>query len=604
MLYPITTATRTLTDLSGIWKFMIDKELKEIDVKEPLPTKDVMAVPASFNDQGVISEIRDHNGFVWYETEISIAKPILRERLVLRFGSATHEAWVYINGEFVMHHKGGFMPFESEINEHVNLGKNRLTVRISNILDYTTLPVGNYTESTDEDGHLIRNVDENFDFFNYAGLQRPVKVYSTPWDYIEDVIIVPEADVTAKTAKVAFTVKTVGEFDEVKVTVFDEKNQIVATAAGKETEMFIEAVNLWKPMNSYLYTAKIECITAEEVVDTYEETFGIRTVETKEGKFLINSEPFYFKGFGKHEDTYINGRGINEAANVLDLNLFKYMGANSFRTSHYPYSEEMMRLCDREGIVVIDETTAVGLLESFNFNLDAMGGDEGVDNNTWSIMQTREAHEQVIRELINRDKNHASVVMWSIANEPATHQSGSYEYFEPLFKLARELDPQNRPCTYVNIMMSTPEADKCEELADVIALNRYYGWYMQGGDLKSAEESTRKELLKWQEMYPEKPIMYTEYGADTVPGMHGIENQMFTEEYQVDYYAMNHKVFDEIPNFVGEQLWNFADFETKQGINRVQGNKKGVFNRARQPKMVVRSLKDRWESIPDFNYKK
>ena len=98
--------------------------------------------------------------------------------------------------------------------------------------------------------------------------------------------------------------------------------------------------------------------------------------------------------------------------------------------------------------------------------------------------------------------------------------------------------------------------------------------------------------------------MYTEYGADTVPGMHGIENQMFTEEYQVDYYAMNHKVFDEIPNFVGEQLWNFADFETKQGINRVQGNKKGVFNRARQPKMVVRSLKDRWESIPDFNYKK
>lgn len=604
MLYPITTATRTLTDLNGIWKFMIDKEIKEIDVQQPLPTKEVMAVPASFNDQGVISEIRDHNGFVWYETELSIAKPVLSERLVLRFGSATHEAWVYINGEFVMHHKGGFMPFESEINEHINLGKNRLTVRISNILDYTTLPVGNYTESTDKDGRLIRHVDENFDFFNYAGLQRPVKVYSTPWDHIDDIVIVPEADLAAKTAKIAFTVKTAGEFDEVKVTILDEENQVAATTSGKETVATIKNVHLWQPMNSYLYTAKVEGFTNGELVDTYEEPFGIRTVETKDGKFLINGEPFYFKGFGKHEDTYINGRGINEAANVLDLNLFKYMGANSFRTSHYPYSEEMMRLCDREGIVVIDETTAVGLLESFNFNLDAMGGDEGADNNTWSIMQTREAHEQVIRELIDRDKNHASVVMWSIANEPATHQSGSYEYFEPLFKLARELDPQNRPCTYVNIMMSTPEADKCEELADVIALNRYYGWYMQGGDLKTAEESTREELLKWQELYPEKPIMYTEYGADTVPGMHGIENQLFTEEYQVDYYAMNHKVFDEIPNFIGEQLWNFADFETKQGINRVQGNKKGVFNRARQPKMVVRSLKERWESIPDFNYKK
>ena len=95
-----------------------------------------------------------------------------------------------------------------------------------------------------------------------------------------------------------------------------------------------------------------------------------------------------------------------------------------------------------------------------------------------------------------------------------------------------------------------------------------------------------------------------EYGADTIGGFHSAYGEPFSEEYQEDYYMMNSKVFDEIPNFIGEQLWNFADFETKQGINRVQGNKKGVFNRARQPKMVVRSLKDRWESIPDFNYKK
>ena len=96
-------------------------------------------------------------------------------------------------------------------------------------------------------------------------------------------------------------------------------------------------------------------------------SFGVRKVEVKSGKFLINGEPFYFKGFGKHEDTYVNGRGLNEAYNVLDINLMKEMGANSFRTSHYPYSEEMMRLCDREGIVVIDETPAVGLVPRFGF---------------------------------------------------------------------------------------------------------------------------------------------------------------------------------------------------------------------------------------------
>lgn len=123
-------------------------------------------------------------------------------------------------------------------------------------------------------------------------------------------------------------------------------------------------------------------------------------------------------------------------------------------------------------------------------------------------------------------------------------------------------------------MMALPKADKCTELVDVIALNRYYGWYVQLGDLKTAENKTRQELLEWQTMYPEKPIMYTEYGADTVAGFHSVYGEPFSEEYQEDYYRMNSKVFDEIPNFIGEQLWNFADFQTKFGIVRVQGNKK------------------------------
>ena len=104
--------------------------------------------------------------------------------------------------------------------------------------------------------------------------------------------------------------------------------------------------------------------------DSYTEPFGIRTVEVKDSKFLINGKPFYFKGFGKHEDTYLHGRGLNEVANVADLNIMKEMGANSFRTSHYPYSEEMMRLSDRMGFVVIDETPAVGIFEGFTVNIN------------------------------------------------------------------------------------------------------------------------------------------------------------------------------------------------------------------------------------------
>ena len=158
------------------------------------------------------------------------------------------------------------------------------------------------------------------------------------------------------------SVKTAGDFDEVRVTILDEEGKQVAQTSGTDVNVAIENVQLWQPLNAYLYKAKVEGIKGGESVDVYEESFGVRKVEVKSGKFLINGEPFYFKGFGKHEDTYVNGRGLNEAYNVLDINLMKEMGANSFRTSHYPYSEEMMRLCDREGIVVIDETPAVGLM--------------------------------------------------------------------------------------------------------------------------------------------------------------------------------------------------------------------------------------------------
>jgi len=604
MLYPIATDSRVVMNLSGIWKFMIDKEETAIDVNHPLPTKELMAVPASFNDQAVLAEIRQHNGYVWYETDFTVAKALQDQRIVLRFGSATHEAWVYVNGQFVVHHKGGFTPFEAEINSFITAGSNRLTVRVSNLLDHSTLPVGNYSEKSDEQGKLVRKVDENFDFFNYAGLHRPIKIYTTPLSYIEDIVIIPNVNLASKEADVQVNVSVAGQFDEVKVSILDEEGQVVATASGANSTVKIKNVNLWQPLNAYLYTARIEGYQNGELLDVYEEPFGVRSIEVANGKFLINGESFYFKGFGKHEDTYIRGRGLDEAYNVHDIKLMKKMGANSLRTSHYPYSEEMMRLCDREGIVVIDETPAVGLFSSFNFDVSILEKGGEIPDDTWVKMNTHEAHKQVITELIARDKNHACVVMWSIANEPASFAQGAYEYFAPMFALARELDPQKRPCTLVNIMMALPKYEKCAELLDVIALNRYYGWYVQLGDLKTAETKTRQELQEWQAMYPDKPIMYTEFGADTVAGFHSAYGEPFSEEYQEDYYRMNSKVFDEIPNFIGEQLWNFADFQTKFGIVRVQGNKKGIFTRAREPKMVVRYLSERWNSIPHLGYKK
>lgn len=577
MLYPLQTKTRDLIDLSGIWKFNFENEKEEM-----------IAVPGSFNDQVVGHDKKNYVGNLIYQKDFLIKEEMLLNEIFLRFGSVTHIAKVYINNELVGTHKGGFTPFEFNINKYVKEGENRLKVIVSNKLDYTSLPVGNYSNENGQE-----KVDENFDFFNYAGIHRPVKLWIKPKQHIDDIVITYE--VNKNNAKVSFDVKTNVENPKLKISILDEKNTVVST------DGVITNVRLWEPLNAYLYKAKVELLSNDgKVIDEYTEEFGIRTVEVRDNKFLINGKSFYFKGFGRHEDSYIHGRGLDEVLNVSDINRMKWLGANSFRTSHYPYSEEMMRLADREGFVVIDETTAVGLMANFGFDL--IGTTE--KKNTWEKINTKEAHEQVIRELIDRDKNYACVVMWSIANEPSTAEKGAYEYFEPLFKLARKLDKQKRPCTFANIMLAPVNKCLASSLCDVLCLNRYYGWYVNLGDLKVAREKMLEELNLWHEKYPNKPIMFTEYGVDTIAGIHDIDEMTpFSEEFQIEYYKMNEEVFDSLSYFIGEQTWNYADFQTKYGLFRVQGNKKGIFTRERNPKSIAKHLKNRWTMIPNYGYK-
>ena len=596
MLYPVINKYRSIIDLNGIWDFKIEGVDDQIDVTRPLDTDLVMAVPGSYNDQGVTSDIRNHVGNVWYERTFTIPNVLRNERVVLRFGSATHKATVYIDGKEVTSHQGGFLPFEVDFDSEFGSGQHRLTVCVNNILDETTLPVGEYSETINNDGKIIKKNSPNFDFFNYAGLHRPVKIYTTPKVFIEDIEIVPE--VLENSAKVQYKVTTNEAVPTIVVKLRDEKDNIVAETSGAEGIIEVDNPHLWQPLNAYLYHLEVTLLDNDQVIDTYAERFGIRSVEVREGQFLINGEPFYFKGFGKHEDAYYSGRGMNEVTNVLDFNLMKWIGANSFRTSHYPYSEEMMRLADEQGIVIIDETTAVGVHLNFSAILSGT-----TTRDTFKEIGTKEAHEVVIKDLIERDKNYACVVMWSVANEPASTEKGAKAYFEPLVNLARACDPQQRPVTIVTILTSQPDTCEVQDLVDVLCLNRYYGWYTQSGDLEAAKEALRTELDGWSEKQPGKPIMFTEYGADTIAGMHAINDELFTEEYQIRYYEANHEVIDNYPQFIGEQTWNFADFETSSGIIRVQGNKKGIFTRERRPKAVAHYFKKRWDNIPDFGYK-
>src|SRR5690625_4124101 len=293
MLYPIITETRGQVDLNGIWKFKVDNSngIEEKWYEQPLDNTMSMAVPASYNDLAITRELRNHVGWIWYEREFTVPKYMLDQRIVIRFGSATHYAKVYVNGILVTEHKGGFTPFEAEINDFITSGKNRLTVAVNNIIDESTLPVGNYSEQEVEGlGKVIRNTP-NFDFFNYAGIHRPVKIYTTPKTYVEDVTVVTNID--GNDGVVDYSIDVSGQTDQVIVTVIDEVGNAVARTTRKDGSLKIKDVNLWEPLNAYLYTLRIEINNG---TDIYEQPFGVRTVEVKDGKFLINNKPFYFKG--------------------------------------------------------------------------------------------------------------------------------------------------------------------------------------------------------------------------------------------------------------------------------------------------------------------
>ncbi len=592
MLRPQDNSCRETKLLDGLWSFAADPGdtgRQEQWAHGRLPGEQLMPVPASYNDVLVDRRLHDHVGGVWYQRDVLVPRGWDGRRILLRVGAAAHRAVVWVDDTEVTSHEGGYLPFDADLTGHVSAGTtHRITILVDNRLSWQTIPPG-YVEERPDGSRAQRY---HHDFFNYAGLHRSVWLHSTPLDAIRDLTVVTGID--GATGIVRCTVELGAEAGDVRLTLRDAAGITVATASGSAAEMHVADAELWRPGRGYLYELTVEIVDgAGATVDEYRQPVGIRTVEVRGAQFLINGEPFYFRGFGMHEDHLVRGKGHDAASMVHDFALLRWIGANSLRTSHYPYAEEVLDHADRAGIVVIDETAAVGM------NLGVIGGFlGGARRETFSPEtideRTRQAHQRHIEDLVARDTNHPSVVMWSIANEPESDTDAAVEYFAPLFAAARAADP-TRPVGFVNVMLAPPDRCKLTPLADVMMLNRYYGWYVDHGDLDAAEQGLERELRAWAARY-DKPILITEYGADTFAGLHSVEQAPWSEEYQAAILDRSHAVFDRIGAVVGEHVWNFADFATTPSIIRADGNKKGVFSRDRRPKLAAHHLRRRWTS--------
>ena len=557
MLYPKTNKRRDAYSLNGVWNFKtVDEDYLPA---QPASDSSCMAVPASFNEIVTERAIKEHVGKVLYERTFSVP---VREGMQyrLRIGATSHKSDVYLNGAYVGSGVNGYFPIDLPLENLQEV--NRLSVVIDNRLTFKTLPPGKVV-----DGRQIYN----HDFYNFAGIHRDVLVYSVPEKHIEDIQIKTVVDGDYSLVSVAVD----SNCEKIACKIKDKDGNIVAE--GGAGLIRVPNPQTWSPEIPYLYTLAVETES-----DCYEERFGIRKIAVDGKNFYLNDKPVYFKGFGMHEDFFILGKGNNSAVNIRNFELLKWMNANSIRTSHYPYSEEIMSLADEYGILVIDEVPAVGMhwWGGLNFVPEKLSDD------------VRALHKDLVSRLIARDKNHPSVVMLSVANEAATHEDGARVYFEDVISHARSVC--DLPITIVEFT-KFDDGPKVADLVDVIAINRYYGWYTDHGALDLVCGQMKEEIDKWHNHF-HKPIIVAEFGADTIEGLHCLPSESFSEEFQDEYLIENFKAFDLSEGCIGEHVWNFADFKTKPGITRIRGNRKGVFTKDRQPKLVAKTIKTRWEN--------
>jgi len=580
-LYPQQNAHRYLFDLGGLWSFQLDPQ--EIGEKDgwfrALPAPRSIAVPASWNEQ--FEDTRDYLGVAWYLKRIVVPPSWRGQKIMLRFGSATYAAKVWIDGKPVGSHLGGHLPFEFDISALVSWDSaTTVAVQVENKPSPTRVPPA----ATNPETAANTFPDVTYDFFPYCGLDRPVLLYSVPIVHLADVTVMTSID--GGNGVIDVTIAASDKWSGRGKLQLDSgaapfSTDLTFKNGAAQASIRVPKARLWSPDDPFLYPLSITLADGASIRDAYTLDIGIRTVEVRGDRLLLNGQPIQLKGFGRHEDFPVHGRGLDLPVLVRDHALLKWVGANSYRTSHYPYSDEAMALADMEGFLIIDEIPAVGLL---------------FDDSREAVDARLAICKQQVTELIARDKNHPSVILWSVANEPSSrgalrgNADSGLEFFTELLAHVRAQD-RTRPALLVGEQRT--ERSWVAQ-SDVIAVNRYWGWYILPGQIDKAVAQLAREL---DELHAAtgKPVIITEFGADAVAGSHSEPPQMWTEEYQTAILEAYLDLAATRPWIVGLHVWNFADFKTGQATHRPLGiNHKGVFTRDRQPKMAARFLRSRW----------
>ena len=499
-----------------------------------------LKVPGDWNTQH--DSLFYYEGLLWYQRDFSY-EPIANHKTFLHIGAANYKSIAWVNGQQACTHEGGFTAFDCDVSASIHEGKNFVVIAVDN----TRLADGVPTLNTD--------------WWNYGGLTRDVSLIDLPAQYIDDYDLHLNRDRTAIEGSVHVEGAESGE----QITVsLPELGRSVSAKLGTDNRAIFSlsaaGVALWTPEEPKLYKVRLQA--AEDSLD---DEIGFRTIEVRGTDILLNGKPVFLRGISIHAEAPIRGgRANNDEDAATLLGWAKDLGCNYVRLAHYPHDQRMTRTADRLGLMVWSEIP-VYWAEHF--------GDATVLAKA----------EQQLREEIRRDRDKASIVLWSIANEtPMTPERTAF--LKTLAADVRAID-STRLVTAALLVRSEGHDkyvdDPLGEALDVIGMNEYIGWYEQ---LPQDADTTI-----WHVSY-QKPLIVSEFGGDAKAGVHGLETKRWTEEYQASIFRHQLPMLAKIPQFRGLSPWILMDFRSpmrqlpgiQDGYNRKglisnRGEKKEAF---------------------------
>ena len=566
---------RHTTSLNGKWHYIVDvqeegyydyrmnptrwgffrnaKPQKPEDLIEyDFDKAEEMELPSDWNTRD--ERLFFYEGTVWFYKKFNVQGSKFKEekrRALLYFGAVNYDAHVYVNGNHVGHHIGGFTPFNYDVTDQLKDGENFVIVKVDNKRHAEDVPT------------------QIFDWWNYGGITRDVLLVDVPETYVENYSL---QLVSLEGRRLAFSVKLnkaeAGRRVTLSIPELKLKKELITAADGTATTFMKAKPVLWSPATPKLY--KVD-ITMDG--ETISDEIGFRKIETRGKQILLNGEPIFLKGISIHEEKPNGGGRANCTADAHTLlSWAKELGCNFVRLAHYPHNEYAVREAERMGILVWSEIPVYWTI-------------------AWKNFATYQNAEAQLHDMIARDHNRANVIIWSIANE-TPHSPERDQFLGRLATYARTQDSTR----LISMAMEVTGAsnyhnrlqDNMNKYVDVVSFNQYIGWYR---DVNDAPKMT------WEIPY-NKPVIISEFGGGAKAGYHGEKNQRWTEEFQENLYRENTAMLDKIEGLAGTTPWILKDFRSpRRVLTGIQDyyNRKGLFSDDGQKKKAFFVLKEWYE---------